>query len=181
MLNDRPVPWERQPGESARAFYAFTLYRDLPPRERSLRRVADLLYGGRDGATRGPHKHVPGRIKRWATRFAWAERAAAWDQEMERHARQVAIAAVEEMRNRHAQEAVALQQRAIRRLREMRPDELSPRDVLVFIIEGAKLERLSRGEPDTVTEARNPWIQAVLTVWERRRRTEACDAQCEER
>lgn len=179
MTVERPALWERQRGESVRAFHAFTLYRDLPPRERSLRRVAGLLYGD-TRATNGRRKSVPGRIQAWATRWSWAERAAAWDAELERHARNAAIEAIEEMRRRHAQEAVALQERALKRLREMRPEELSPRDVLLFIVEAAKLERMSRGEPETVTENRNHWVEAVLAVWERRRRTEACDAQREE-
>lgn len=164
----RPRPWERQPRESEEAFYAFTLYRDMSPRKRSLRRVADLI-DGHEGVTREPRRrHVPGRIKRWAERFAWVERALAWDEEQDRLRREAQREAVEEMLRRHAQEAVALQTKALQRLRELDPSELSPRDVLAFFVEAAKLERISRGEPETIAEERNPWIEAVIRAWERR-------------
>ena len=172
----RPAPWQRQPGETARAFYAFTLYRDMPPKERSLRRVAEALgyIRAMQGLRRPP---VPGRIVAWSQRFAWVERAAAWDAEKERLAREAEAEAIKTMRERHAREAVALQERALQRLRDMRPEELSPRDVLAFLVEAARLERLSRGEPETVTEERNPWVEAVLRTWERRRQGEMRDAQ----
>lgn len=169
MYDARPTPWDRQPGESPKAFYAFVLYRDLPPNERSLRRVADLLYGHNPATRRPQHRHVPGQIKRWAERFAWVERAAAWDQERERIAREAEAEAIRAMRERHAKEAVALQERALARLRALDPSELSARDVLAYLIEAAKLERISRGEPETITEGRNVWVEAVIAAWQRRK------------
>lgn len=166
---ERPRPWERQPRESEEAFYAFTLYRDMPPRERSLRRVADLI-DGHEGATRGPRRrHVPGRIKRWAERFAWVERALAWDEERDRLAREAETEAIRAMRERHAREAMALQEKAILRLRAMDPGELTPNDVLRYFVEAAKLERLARGEPETIAEQRNELAEAVILAWQRRK------------
>ena len=40
-----------------------------------------------------------------------------------------------------------LQNKAVERLRQLRPEELKPRDTLSFLVEAAKLERLARGEP----------------------------------
>jgi hypothetical protein len=54
------------------------------------------------------------------------------------------------MAERHAREAVALQEKALRRLQQMQPEELSPVQVLDYFIQAAKLERLSRGEPGGV-------------------------------
>jgi hypothetical protein len=51
------------------------------------------------------------------------------------------------MAERHAKEALMLQNKAVERLRQLRPEELKPRDTLSFLIEAAKLERLARGEP----------------------------------
>jgi hypothetical protein len=152
-----------------KAFAAFCCYRDLSPRERSLRRVADLLYGDR-GATKGRRKSVPGAIQRWASRFAWLERAAAWDEERERLAREAEVEAIKAMRERHAKEAVALQERALARLRALDPAELSPRDVLAFIVEATKLERISRGQPETIAEQRDTWVEAVIEAWQARKR-----------
>ncbi len=40
-----------------------------------------------------------------------------------------------------------LQNKAIERLRQLRPEELKARDTLTYLVEAAKLERLARGEP----------------------------------
>jgi len=163
-----PAPWERQPGESARAYAAFCAYRDLPPRERSILRAAELL--GYVRAPRGQRRpNVPGRIVAWSQRWRWAERALAWDEEQDRLARAAETEAIKAMRDRHAREAMALQQKALERLRAMDPSELSPSDVLRYFVEAAKLERLARGEPEMITEHRGDWAEAVLQTWQRRR------------
>lgn len=162
LRDDAPAPWERQPGESVRAYAAFCAYRDMPPGERSLRALAARL-GYEKAAKAG---RVPSHIQRWSTRWRWVERARAWDDEQDRRAREEQIRAVREMRERHAREAVALQQKALARLKAMDPNELSPGDVLRYFIEAAKLERVSRGEPETIQEQRGDWTQAVLWAYE---------------
>lgn len=164
MLRDEgPAPWERQPGEPPKAYAAFCFYRDLPPAERSLRAVADKVYGNRSDRKR---QQVPGQIAKWSTRWRWVERARAWDDEQDRQAREEQVRAVREMRERHAREAVVLQQKALARLKAMNPEELSPSDVLRYFIEAAKLERISRGEPETIQEQRGDLVQAVLWAYE---------------
>lgn len=64
--------WERlvNEGETAKAFKAFTLYRDMTPEDRSFRKVAEIMgYSSTTG------------IERWAARdkFRWVERATAYD------------------------------------------------------------------------------------------------------
>ena len=54
------------------------------------------------------------------------------------------------MVDRHLREAHTLQVKALQRLQTLTPEELAPADLLRFIVEAAKLERLVRGEPDTV-------------------------------
>jgi len=132
--------WERLPGESAKAYEAFCKYRDMPPGERSLREVARRL---------GKSETL---ISRWSSRYRWVERVQAWDDEVDRKAREAHLRTVKEMRERHARYAVALQMKALDRLKQMDPDELEPLEVLKFIVEAAKLERLARGEPDTIQE-----------------------------
>lgn len=163
-----PAAWERQPGEPARAYAAFCLYRDMPATERSLRAVADRLYGSGGGNPASKRRRAPGQLHKWSVRWRWVERAAAWDEEQDRVAREAQIRAIQEMRDRHVREAMALQQKALERLRQMHPEELSPKDVLAYFVEAAKLERLSRGEPDQIQEQRGDWVHAVLAAWARR-------------
>ena len=59
-------PWDRQAGESSKAYEAFVTYRDLGA-ERSIRRVAEAL-----------SKSVP-LMGRWSSAHGWPARAAAWD------------------------------------------------------------------------------------------------------
>lgn len=68
--------WERQPGETAKAFVAFEAYRQLPRRERSIRAAyAELCRA--EGKT--PSANLPGQIGQWAQKYKWPDRAAAYD------------------------------------------------------------------------------------------------------
>lgn len=162
--------WERRPGESARAYAAFCMYRDLPPRERSLTRVAEDIA---KASTKQRHvASIRRRLSDWSSKWNWVERAAAWDEERDRIARQAQIEAIKEMRERHASEAMMLQKKALDRLRAMDARELAPNDVLRYLIEAAKLERLARGEPETVEEQRHDLtgLAAIIqAAWKRRR------------
>jgi hypothetical protein len=149
--------WDRQPGESAKAYLAFCRYRDLGP-TRCLDQASRAYHqqqqrGDADGVAvavgghAGRKSRASGIIRAWAERWQWRARAAAWDQELEHVKRREQVAAVQEMGERHAKESMLLQNKAVERLRQLHPEELKPRDVLSFLIEAAKLERLARGEP----------------------------------
>src|SRR5262249_27838418 len=141
----RPVRasvYERQPGESRQALAAFIAYRDLGP-ARSLAKVGQKL--GKSTTL----------MERWSARWRWTARAAAWDEELDRQARAAQVAAVKEMAERHVKLAKSLQFRAIERLNTLDPNELSPSEVLRYIVEAVKLERLAMGEPETVQEDRH--------------------------
>jgi hypothetical protein len=135
-------PWQQQPGESARAFGAFAVYRDLGPR-RSLRAAAASFYG-RISAS------LERQVDKWSRAFRWVERANAWDQHLAAEGCKAQEEARREMVDRHVREARALQAKALERLRALCPEELGPTDLLRFIVEAAKLERLALGEPDAV-------------------------------
>ncbi len=67
-------PWERQRGESAKAYEAFRTFRDV-----------------------GPHRSLLGCRsieRRWSYRWRWADRAAAWDVELYRVKDAALLAAV---------------------------------------------------------------------------------------
>jgi hypothetical protein len=151
-------PWERWPGESDAAFSAFVLFRDLGP-QRSLDGASTLYHARNQPAPLPPpgttkNKKCSGQIRSWAKRWDWRARAAAWDAEQDRLVRQAQLQEILDMRKRHAQEAMLLQQVATQRLRALDPQTLTPWQSLQFISEATKIERLSRGEPESIDEHR---------------------------
>lgn len=136
--------WDQLPGESSKAYAAFVIYRDLGPR-RSIEEASRLYHDRPNSSPR--RRRASGQIRHWAERWNWPARAVAWDQSLEVAKRDKQIEAAQEMAERHAREAMLLQNKAVERLRQLRPEELKPRDTLSFLIEAAKLERLSHGEP----------------------------------
>lgn len=63
---DDRQPWERQEGETSKAYHAFSVYRDLG-HERSVVKVAKEL---------GKSRRV---IEVWCLKHRWVERCSAWD------------------------------------------------------------------------------------------------------
>ena len=91
------APFERQPGESPKAWAAFVRYRDLGPAVRSL-----------DRAWREAHAPQPAHKRRsktwalWSARWGWPERAAAYDEHLERQKRHALHEEQVEAAKRHA-------------------------------------------------------------------------------
>jgi hypothetical protein len=90
--------WERRPGESARAYAAFCVYRDLGP-GRSL----NLAYGEwrRAQGCAGDAAKAAGYWAEWSSGFEWVARAEAYDGHLEalkRAAREDALRRLEERR-----------------------------------------------------------------------------------
>jgi hypothetical protein len=142
MSESPAVVWEQQPKESSRAYGAFCAYRDLGPR-RSLRAAAEAFYGRSSAA-------LESQVDKWSRAFGWVERVGAWDRHLDAEARKAQEESRREMVERHIREARALQAKALERLRALCPEELGPADLLRYIVEAAKLERLALGEPDAV-------------------------------
>jgi hypothetical protein len=65
--------YDRETDESAKAFDAWTVYRDLGA-ERSLQKASEMYYG---------HGANVGQFERWSRRYGWVERARAFDVERE--------------------------------------------------------------------------------------------------
>lgn len=134
-MTDLIEPWTRQANESAQAFAAFAVYRDQGA-DRSTRAVAARVAKSEQ------------LMRRWSSAHAWVARAAAWDREQDRLARVQAERERVAMNRRHAQGAVALQGKAIERLREIPSADISARDLVHMFDVAAKVERAARGEPD---------------------------------
>lgn len=141
-----PKPWERQPKETPKPFEAFCIYRDMGT-ERSIRKVAEKL---------GKSNTI---ISRWSTNNNWVERVAAWDDEQERIEREEAqkehLHTIREMRKRQAGSGFAMQFKALEALKKIPLEDLSGNDIVRLLVEGAKMERIGRGDVGDVVEERN--------------------------
>lgn len=125
------APWEKGATESQEAFNAFLLFRDAG--------------AGRSTAAVAVHLNMSVNvIDRWAGRWRWMDRAIAWDQHQTAGAVQASVRADREMAERQVQEAKLLQQKALQRLRDLNPAELSPTDAARLLTDGARLEREAR-------------------------------------
>ncbi len=130
MPNKREQPWDRQKGESARAFEAFLVYLQMGP-ERSVRAVAQKL---------SKSYTLAGR---WSSTYHWVERCRAWDNYLQQEAKKAAATAVRNMNRRHAQMAAAIQGTAMQALQERGADMVNPNNFAAIVKLAAELERQS--------------------------------------
>ena len=171
-------PWERQPGETEKAYQAFCQYRDMPAGSRSLRTVSQRLYGGKPATSK---TRPAGQVQDWSIRWGWVQRVQAWDDEMDRRRREAAVAEVEEMAARHARQAHAAQEAAMQPvlaiLEAARTDpdfrsrlvaEGLGRTLEAALSAASKLpglqgaERLARGEPTEITSSRHVVVETSV-------------------
>ncbi len=163
-----PCPWARQPDESLAAWTAFQCYRDLGA-NRSLDEVDRRLYqpsaaAPAEAQPSAARKRRRGHIGAWSRRFSWVQRVAQWDAHLDREGRAAHVEAVKAMNQRHADAARQLQVRALQALAEMQATDLAAADVLRFLVEACKLERLAVGEVTdrTATESKAPLVLEIV-------------------
>ena len=132
-------PWDRQPGESAKAYRAFALYRDKQA-DRTFEFVArELRCSGTN-------------IRRWAKQWDWTGRVRAHDILVDRIEHEALSRDRVAMKKRMARQGIDMQTAAADGLSELMrktgPRGLSARDIAKLAEVGAKLERYARGEDD---------------------------------
>ena len=125
------TPWERQKGESEKAFEAFSVYRDMGEK-RTIVAVCKRLEKSRT------------LIDRWKDRWEWQERVRAYDNDLEREARAKAIKDRKDMTARHIGIAMQLQKKALEALQGLSVEDMSPKDIKEYIKMATDLERLNR-------------------------------------
>jgi len=140
MMAEEAKPWERQDGESAKAFEAFRTYRDLGP-SRSIAKACSVLRG--PGFSRD-------MFKTWSARWKWVNRAAQWDSYLDEQRRKETENEITKMNKRHAEAAKMFQSKAIERLRNINLEEIDASQAIRFLAEGVKIERLAMGISDKV-------------------------------
>jgi hypothetical protein len=183
--------WERQPGESTKAFAAFECYRMLGP-DRSLQ-AAWAKHYARPGTLRERQRkgkerasQFPGYWGAWASKWQWTARAGSWDEEVAALARDQELDRAlkarlaeqeEETRQRQlmreeAWAARAVARRLLRRLMQGveagQLDRLSVAALLphlqrisALLETGQKLDRLFQGEPSDVTRQQTDFQEVV--------------------
>ena len=136
-------PWDRQPGETSKAYRAFALYRDKQA-DRTFEFVArELRCSGAN-------------IRRWAKQWDWTGRVRAYDILVDRIELDALSRDRLAMRERMARQGIDMQAAAAEGLSELqrlikrktRPLRLSAADIARLAEVGGKLERYARGEDD---------------------------------
>jgi hypothetical protein len=136
-------PWDRLPGESAKAYRALTIYRDKQA-DRTFEFVArELRCSGTN-------------IRRWAKHWDWTGRVRAYDILVDRIEHDALSHDRRAMKKRMARQGIDMQAAAAEGLSELqrlikrkkRPLRLSAADIARLAEVGGKLERYARGEDD---------------------------------
>jgi hypothetical protein len=139
---DRPL-WERQPGESTKAWAAFCTYRDLG-KSRGIRGAAAAI------------GKAPRQLDTWSSKFGWVKRAAAFDSHHDRRRLESALDAdcelhsrkLEEFRSQSEQlgkaqialcaELLAIGQRELKRVKDS-GQKLQLREICSFLWTAARI------------------------------------------
>ncbi len=124
-------PWERQIGESGQAYEAFAVYREAG-KSRTVSAVVKQL-----GKSRS-------LLDRWKARWDWEARAAAYDNDIERQAKEQAVKGRKTMLDRHTKIAMQVQTKALQALQRLDVDKMTPKDIKEYIKMATELERISR-------------------------------------
>ncbi|MGD0126372.1 MAG: hypothetical protein ABSF46_13500 [Terriglobia bacterium] len=150
MSDEEKHDWDRQPGESSKAYAHFCLYRDTGF-SRSLRKLAEDAKCISKVA----------QLRRWSSRWKWVERCEKYDDYLENQDRLQQEKERREMRKRHARMGVLGQSVAVKALENLlnkvrAGGEVSAGDAGRLLDTAVKVERLARGEPTDSHEVSGP-------------------------
>lgn len=139
-----PDPWDRQRGETPKAYAAFLKYRDDGPFFRSLRTLA----------AREPGTNLA-QLGVWSRTHGWVDRVDAWDNHVERLNQIDQVEHAAAMRRRHAAIGFEMLDLCAERIRSIKPDDMSIRDTIALADLAIRIERQARGDildPATILE-----------------------------
>lgn len=128
-------PWNMRPDESAKAYQAFEVYRDMGA-DRSLERVS---------------RTVPVRlpsVKDWSSKYSWQARVRAFDEAAAAKASAIALEDAATVRARQAQHAKVIQLRAMQKIAGTDPGDMTVGEATRAWQVGAENERKALGIPD---------------------------------
>ncbi len=110
--------WDIQPGETAKAFHAFSHYRDMPPADRSID-TAHAEHLARCEGRKRRGKRGSNRWQDWSPKHDWVSRAAAHDADLSRKRRDRRAKELEEAQDRAAKIAHSALDRLDERLQTL--------------------------------------------------------------
>ncbi len=153
------LPWERQPGEGPKPWQAFQMYLTMG-RDRSAMAVAEQL-GKSEGL-----------VARWCRTHRWVDRVAAWDAEQHRKTLIELDEARREMIERHTRVGRVILSKVAQRLigdevagvSALAPSALTPSDIARLFEVAVKIERQSRGVPDSVQQIEHAGLVTSAAV-----------------
>ena len=91
----------------------------------------------------------------WSTRYRWQYRLADLERKARRAEDEARVKALGDMYERQAKEGLLLQQRGTQWLAAMEGEDATADAAIRSIVEGARLERIARGEPTDRQEIQN--------------------------
>jgi hypothetical protein len=144
--------WERLAGETGGAYAAFCAYRDYGP-ERNIRKALEAAGNkGEGGAGRGDKRY--GMWRAWAAQFRWRERAAGYDQYLDRLKQREVRKTIEEQGRVHRMVTGKMLEVVTKKLEMMKAEELTQGNVKEWAEAAIRTEReiaglsVSQGERD---------------------------------
>ena len=154
------APWERQKGESEKAYEAFSLYLKLGA-ERTISAVVKELKKSRS------------LIDRWKDRWDWEERVREYYNDTERKAKKEAEKGLREMYTRQVKVAMTMQAKALKALDMLDVEAMSPKDIKEYIKIATDLERLNRtmsaGKADEAAQNTESIADMITSAYEKRK------------
>lgn len=154
-------PWDRQKGESEKAYEAFAVYRDMGE-ERTVSAVVKKLEKSRT------------LIDRWKKNYQWEERVRLYDNWLEKKARQKVVKNRQDMIDRHIQIAQNLQGKAMSALQNADSDRMSFKDIREILKIATELERVTQGmaEAESMTkeqESKTSFADIITSAYQKRK------------
>lgn len=132
MSNENLRPWERQDGETEKAFSAFKAYLEME--DRNVTSLAKRLSKSRQ------------LLVNWKQKYNWQERCIAWDKSLQEIEYKTTVKERKKMAKRHIAIAMSMQAKAVEALKQIDVSKLTPGEIIRLFDTSVKIERLSRGE-----------------------------------
>jgi hypothetical protein len=136
--------WERLAGESGLAYAAFCAYRDYGP-GRNIRKAVETALAEEAGTEKGKVEKRYRMWRAWATQFRWRERAADYDQYLDRLKQTEVRKTIEEQGRVHRLVTGKMLEVVTKKLELMKAEELTQGAVKEWVETAIRVDREAAG------------------------------------